>query len=218
MQLFIDTANLDEIRKASSYGVLDGVTTNPSLMAKEGISDQEKRIVEICGIVAGPVSAEVIATDADGMIKEAKKLAALAKNVAVKLPLTLPGLEATRTLADEGVDINLTLVFSPVQALLAAKAGAKYVSPFVGRLDDIGQDGMALVEDIIDIYGQYSYDTEIIVASVRSPLHVANAALLGADICTIPFKIITQLVAHPLTDKGLAAFLEDYRKIKSVVH
>jgi transaldolase len=215
MKFFLDTANLDEIQKAASIGFLDGVTTNPSLMAKEGIGDQEQRIKEICAITSGPVSAEVIATELDGMISEAHKLSSLAHNVVVKLPLTVSGLEATKTLANDGVKVNLTLVFSPLQALLAAKAGAAYVSPFVGRLDDVGEDGMRLVEEIISIYTNYAYETEIIVASIRSPQHVLRAALIGADISTIPFKVIAQLAQHPLTDKGLAAFLEDHAKAQA---
>ncbi|MDR3153566.1 MAG: fructose-6-phosphate aldolase [Deltaproteobacteria bacterium] len=213
MKFFIDTANLEEIKTCASYGFLDGVTTNPSLMAKEGISDQRERIKAICGLTDGPVSAEVLATEAPDMIKEAKELAAIAPNVAVKLPLTMPGLTATKALADDDVAVNLTLVFTPLQALLAAKAGAAFVSPFVGRLDDIGSDGMAMVGDIISIYTEYAFETEIIVASVRSPQHVLKAALMGADICTIPFSVIGQLAAHPLTDKGLAAFLADHRKV-----
>ncbi|MDR2338876.1 MAG: fructose-6-phosphate aldolase, partial [Deltaproteobacteria bacterium] len=207
MKFFIDTANLEEIKAAAVFGFLDGVTTNPSLMAKEGIADQGARIKEICLITDGPVSAEVIAQDTQGMIAEGKKLSAIAHNVAVKLPLTMEGLEATKALSAEGIKVNLTLVFSPLQALLAAKAGAAYVSPFVGRLDDIGQDGMQLVDEIIAIYNNYAFETEIIVASIRHPQHVLRAALAGADISTIPFKVIKQLAAHPLTDKGLSDFL-----------
>jgi transaldolase len=216
MKFFIDTANLKEIEAAANRGFLDGVTTNPSLMAKEGIADQAARIKEICSITDGPVSAEVLATDLEGMKSEAFKLSGLAKNVVVKLPLTMDGLEATKYLDGKGVKVNLTLVFSPLQALLAAKAGASYVSPFVGRLDDIGSDGMSLVEEIITIYNNYAYETEIIVASIRSPQHVLRAALLGADISTIPFNVINQLANHPLTDKGLAAFLADHAKAKGV--
>jgi transaldolase len=215
MKFFLDTANIDEIKTCASYGFLDGVTTNPTLMAREGISDQKARIKEICKITDGPVSAEVLATDEAGMLAEARDLAAIAVNVAVKLPLTLPGLAATRVLADEGVAVNLTLVFSPLQALLAAKAGAAFVSPFVGRLDDIGMNGMKLVESIIDIYGNYVFDTEIIVASIRNPIHVLEAATMGAEICTVPLKVIQQLASHPLTDRGLEAFLEDHRKASS---
>jgi transaldolase len=213
MKFFIDTANLEEIKAAATFGFLDGVTTNPTLMAKEGIADPSARIKDICRITDGPVSAEVISQDTQGMIQEGRKLASLAHNVAVKLPLTMEGLEATKSLAAEGVKVNLTLVFSPLQALLAAKAGAFYVSPFVGRLDDIGQDGIQLVEDIIGIYNNYAFETEIIVASVRHPQHVLRAALAGADICTIPFKVIKQLASHPLTDKGLSDFLADHAKV-----
>lgn len=213
MKFFIDTANLDEIKQAASFGFLDGVTTNPSLMAKEGISRQDEHIQAICALTGGPVSAEVLATDKNGMIEEGRHLASLASNVAVKLPLTMDGLAATTILAEQGIKVNLTLVFSPLQALLAAKAGAAFVSPFVGRLDDVGHDGMELVEQIISIYGNYGYETEIIVASIRSPQHVLNSALMGADIATIPFKVITQLASHPLTDKGVAAFLADHAKV-----
>jgi transaldolase len=212
MKFFIDTANLDEIRQAAAYGLLDGVTTNPSLMAKEGLSEQDAHIKAICALTDGPVSAEVLATDTEGMLKEGRHLAGLADNVAVKLPMTLEGLAATRALAAEGLKVNLTLVFSALQAMLAAKAGAAFVSPFVGRLDDVGQDGMGLVSEIVTIYGQYGFETEIIVASVRSPRHVLKSALLGADIATIPFNVIRQLVAHPLTDRGLAVFLADHAK------
>jgi transaldolase len=214
MKFFIDTANLDEIKAAASFGFLDGVTTNPSLLAKEGIADQEQRIKDICRITDGPVSSEVLATDTQGMLAEGRKLAALAHNVAVKLPLTMEGLEATKALSSDGIKVNLTLVFSPLQALLAAKAGAAYVSPFVGRLDDIGHDGFQLVEDIIKIYDNYDFETEIIVASIRTPEHVLSAALVGADISTIPFKVIKQLAYHPLTDKGLKDFLADHAKVK----
>lgn len=213
MKFFIDTANLDEIKQAASFGFLDGVTTNPSLMAKEGISRQDDHIQAICTLTEGPVSAEVLAVDKDGMIEEGLRLASLAPNVAVKLPMTIDGLVATTALAERGVKVNVTLVFSPIQALMAAKAGAAFVSPFVGRLDDVGHDGMDLVEQIITVYGNYGYETEVIVASVRSPQHVLRSALIGADIATIPFKIITQLAGHPLTDKGMAAFLADHAKV-----
>lgn len=212
MKFFIDTANLDEIRKAASFGFLDGVTTNPSLMAKEGVTQQDEHIKAICALTPGPVSAEVLATDLDGMVKEGRHLASLAPNVVVKLPLTMDGLAATGKLADNGIKVNLTLVFSPLQALLAAKAGAAFVSPFVGRLDDIGHDGMSIVEEILTIYGNYGLETEIIVASVRTTQHVLRSAMLGADIATIPFKVIQQLASHPLTDKGVAAFLADHAK------
>ncbi|MDR1312983.1 MAG: fructose-6-phosphate aldolase [Deltaproteobacteria bacterium] len=211
MKFFLDTANIDEIKRCATFGFLDGVTTNPSLMAREGISDQAERIKEICELSEGPVSAEVLATDTEAMVEEARTLAEIAPNVVVKLPLTMPGLAATRELAEMGVAVNVTLVFSPLQSLLAAKAGAAFVSPFVGRLDDIGQDGMDLVENIVSIYSNYAFETEVIVASIRSPQHVLRAALIGADICTIPFKVIEQLASHPLTDKGLAAFLADHQ-------
>jgi len=212
MKFFIDTANIDEIRQAAAYGLLDGVTTNPSLMAREGISEQDAHIKAICALTDGPVSAEVLATDQEGMLREGRRLASLADNVAVKLPLTLEGLAATRILAAEGLRVNLTLVFSALQAMLAAKAGASFVSPFVGRLDDVGQDGLELVSEIVTIYGHYGFETEIIVASVRSPQHVLKSALMGADIATIPWNVIRQMAAHPLTDKGLAAFLADHAK------
>jgi transaldolase len=183
-------------------------------MAKEGITDQESRIKEICGVTDGPVSAEVLSTDVPGMLVEGRKLASIAHNVAVKLPLTMEGLEATKILSSEGIKVNLTLVFSSLQALLAAKAGAAYVSPFVGRLDDIGQDGIQLVEEIVTIYNNYAFETEIIVASVRHPQHVLQAALAGVDICTIPLKVINQLALHPLTEKGLQDFLIDFQKTR----
>jgi len=214
MKFFIDTADLDEIRDALSMGVLDGVTTNPSLMARAGRKDTDKLLKEICDLVEGPVSGEVVALDAAGMIKEGKRLAALSEHLVVKIPLTIDGLKATRALSDEGIPVNLTLCFSVSQALLAAKAGAAYVSPFVGRLDDISQDGMGLIEDIVEVYEKYEIGTEIIVASVRHPDHVVRAALLGADIATIPHKVIKQLVQHPLTDQGLAAFMKDWNKLQ----
>ncbi len=212
MKFFIDSANLAEIKEAASYGFLDGVTTNPSLMAKEGIAQQQEHIKAICALCAGPVSAEVLATKTEAMVEEGRALAALAPNVAVKLPLTMDGLAATRILASEGIKVNLTLVFSALQAVLAAKAGAAFVSPFVGRLDDVGHDGMALIEEIMTIYGNYGFDTEIIVASIRSPQHVLRSALLGADIATIPFKVLRQLASHPLTDRGVETFLADHAK------
>lgn len=212
MKFFIDTANLDEIRKAADLGLADGVTTNPSLIAKENCAFED-RIREICGIVDGPVSAEVISTDVDGMVKEAGKLAEIASNVVVKIPMTTDGLRATKKLAGEGIKTNVTLVFSPLQALLTAKAGASYVSPFIGRLDDISHEGMNLVEDIIQIFDNYAFDTEIIVASIRHPIHVLEAAKIGADIATIPYKVIAQLAHHPLTDIGLEKFLADWEKM-----
>ncbi len=211
MKFFIDTANLDEIREASSMGMVDGVTTNPTLVAKEG-REFEDIVRDICAIVDGPVSAEVISEDMDGMVREARKLVDIHENIVVKIPMTIDGLKATRTLTDEGIKTNVTLVFSPIQAMMAAKAGATYVSPFVGRLDDLSQNGLILVEQIVDIYNNYGFDTEIIVASVRHPLHVLESALMGAHIATIPFKVLTKLAGHPLTDKGLCAFLDDWKK------
>jgi transaldolase len=213
MKFFIDTANLDEIREAAGYGILDGVTTNPSLMAREKIIDQDQRIKEICALTPGPVSAEALATETEAMISEARHLASLAPNVVIKLPLTMDGLAATKVLSAEGRKVNVTLVFSAVQALLAARAGAAFVSPFVGRLDEVGVDGMGLIEEIMTIFGNYRLDSEVIVASVRHPQHVLRAALIGADICTIPLAVIKQLSKHPLTDKGLAAFLADHAKL-----
>lgn len=214
MKFFIDTANLDEIRDAKAMGVLDGVTTNPSLMAREGRKDTDALLKEICDIVEGPVSGEVTALDADGMIAEGKTLAALSKHIVVKIPTTLAGLKATRALSDEGIAVNMTLCFSANQALLAAKAGAAYISPFVGRLDDIGQDGMELIADICLMYENYGFTTEVIVASIRSTEHVHQSALLGAHVGTIPHKVIKQLVNHPLTDKGLDAFMVDWNKLQ----
>ena len=211
MKFFIDTANIDEIKEAHAMGMVDGVTTNPSLIAKEGRVFEEV-IKEISEIVDGPISAEVISLDAEGMVKEARELAKIHKNIVIKVPMTVEGLKATRQLIDEKIKTNVTLVFSPLQALMAAKAGAAYVSPFVGRLDDISHDGMQLVEQIVEIFANYAYDTEIIVASVRNPLHVLDSALAGADIATIPFNVLSKLAAHPLTDKGLKAFLADWEK------
>ena len=212
MKFFIDTANLAEIAKASEYGLVDGVTTNPSLVAKENCRFED-RIKEICDLVSGPVSAEVISTDADGMVREAENLAAIAENVVIKIPMIMEGLKATRLLSRKGIKTNVTLVFSPLQALLAAKSGATYVSPFVGRLDDLSQDGMELVSDIVRIYENYAYDTEIIVASIRHPVHVLMSARMGADIATIPFKVISQLAHHPLTDSGLEKFLSAWGNV-----
>ena len=213
MKFFIDTANIDEIKEAHSMGMVDGVTTNPSLIAKEG-RDFEDIIKEICEIVDGPISAEVISVDTEGMVKEARHLAKIHANIVVKIPLTVDGLKATRRLAEEGIKTNVTLVFSPLQALMAAKAGATYVSPFIGRLDDLSQEGLLLVEQIVEIYSNYAYNTEIIVASIRNPLHVLESALMGADIATIPFNVLGKLAAHPMTDKGLKAFLDDWDKAK----
>ncbi len=211
MKFFIDTANVQEITEAHALGMVDGVTTNPSLVAKEG-RDFKELIQEICGIVEGPVSAEVLSVEAKGIVREARELAELAENIVVKVPLIEEGLKAVKILSEEGIRTNVTLCFSAVQALMAAKAGAAYVSPFVGRLDDINHVGMDLVEQILTIYENYSFDTEVIVASIRNPLHVLDAALMGADIATIPFKVIKQLAKHPLTDIGLANFLADSKK------
>jgi transaldolase len=212
MKFFIDTANIDEIKRANELGMVDGVTTNPSLVSKEG-REFKGLIREICAIVDGPVSAEVVSADAEGMIGEAKELAGLAENIVVKIPLIEEGLKAVKILAQEGIQTNVTLCFSPVQALMAAKAGASYISPFVGRLDDISHTGMELVEQIITIYDNYGFETEVIVASIRNPLHVVDAAIMGADIATIPYKVITQLIRHPLTEIGLDKFLADWKKL-----
>lgn len=211
MKFFIDTANVAEIREANSMGMVDGVTTNPSLIAKEG-RDFKEIITEICQIVDGPISAEVISLDTDGMVAEAKELAKIHENIVVKIPMTVDGLKAVRRLTKNEIKTNVTLVFSPLQALMAAKAGATFVSPFVGRLDDLSQEGMLLVEQIVEIYSNYAYDTEVIVASIRNPLHVLESALMGADIATIPFSVLSKLASHPLTDKGIAAFMADWEK------
>jgi len=211
MKFFIDTANVDEIREAKNMGMADGVTTNPTLISREG-RDFKEIITEICEIIDGPISAEVISLDADGMVKEARDLAKIHSNIVIKIPMTIDGMKAVRTLADEGIKTNVTLVFSPLQALMAAKAGATFVSPFVGRLDDLSQDGMTLVEQILNMYTNYGFETEVIVASVRNPLHVLSAALMGAHIATIPFKVLDKLAAHPMTDKGIKAFLADWEK------
>jgi len=213
MKFFIDTANTEEIKKGIEMGLVDGVTTNPSLLAKEK-KDPEGTIKEILSIVEGPVSLEVIAKDAKGMCEEARKLSALGQNVVVKIPMTEEGIKAVRTLSQEGIKTNVTLVFQPVQALIAAKAGAGYVSPFIGRLDDIVQRGMNIIEDIMTIFSNYGFETEIIVASIRNPLHVVEAAMVGADIATIPFNVLRQLMNHPLTDIGLERFLKDWESIK----
>ena len=212
MKFFIDTANIEEIKQADALGMVDGVTTNPSLVSKEG-REFKGLIKEICDLIEGPVNAEVVSLEADGMIEEARDLAKLADNIVVKIPMIEEGLKAVRILAAEGIQTNVTLCFSPLQALLAAKAGAAYISPFVGRLDDISHQGMDLVEDIVTIYDNYGFETEVIVASVRNPLHVLDAALMGADIATIPFKVIQQLAKHPLTDIGLEKFLADWKKL-----
>jgi len=212
MKFFIDSANIGDIREALSLGMCDGVTTNPSLVAKEKrpFNDVVKEILEA---VPGPVSLEVVSLDAAGMVAEAKKLVELGGNVVIKVPLTTEGLKATKILSGDGVDVNQTLVFSPIQALMAAKAGAAYVSPFVGRLDDVAQNGMELVKQILAIYDHYGFSTEVIVASVRHPMHVLEAAMLGADIATIPFNVIAQLAKHPLTDAGIEKFLADWKKV-----
>ncbi len=212
MKFFIDTANIDEIKKANDYGLLDGVTTNPSLVAREGREFREL-IAEICSIVDGPVSAEAVSLDAEGIVKEGRELAKIHDNIVVKVPLNLEGLKAVKQLASEKIKTNVTLIFSPLQALLAAKAGATYASPFIGRLDDIGHTGMDLISQIAEIYENYGYETEIIVASIRNPIHVLDAALIGADIATIPYKVLDQLSKHPLTDSGMAKFLQDWEKV-----
>ena len=212
MKFFIDSANIKEIKDGISLGMVDGVTTNPSLIAKEkrGFEEVVKEILEV---VDGPVSLEVVSTDTQGMVREGKKLVKLGDNAVIKVPMTTEGLKATKIFAHNGIKVNQTLIFSPVQALMAAKAGAAYVSPFVGRLDDVCHDGMEIVEQIITIYDNYGFETEVIVASVRHPRHVLEAALMGADIATIPFKVIDQLAKHPLTDKGIDMFLADWKKV-----
>ncbi len=211
MKFFIDTANIAEIKEAASMGVLDGVTTNPSLVAKEG-KEFRKLLEEICAIVDGPISAEVLATEYEGIMKEARELSKIHRNIVVKVPLIKEGLKAVKSLKAEGIRTNVTLCFSPNQALLAAKAGAYFISPFIGRLDDVSQTGMDLIRQIVTIYRNYKYDTQVLVASVRHPLHVVEAALIGADICTMPFKVIESLIRHPLTDIGLERFLADWKK------
>ncbi|MEJ5166955.1 MAG: fructose-6-phosphate aldolase [Thermoanaerobaculia bacterium] len=212
MKIFLDTASLEEIKKGLEWNMVDGVTTNPSLIAKEGEKDYRKRIEEIAKIVKGPISAEVISTSFEGMIKEARELHSIAENIVIKIPMTEEGIKATKFLSDEEIPVNVTLIFSPNQALIAAKAGARYVSPFVGRLDDVGNPGMEIVSEIIQIYQNYGFDTEIIVASIRNPEHVRIAALQGAHISTMPFSTLKQLFKHPLTDIGLQRFIEDYKK------
>jgi transaldolase len=212
MKFFIDTANLQEIKEGLVLGMVDGVTTNPSLVAKEK-KNFDQVIREILSVVDGPVNLEVISLDAGGMLKEGRKLAKLGPQVVIKVPMTTEGLKATRIFASEGLRVNQTLIFSPVQALMAAKAGAAYVSPFVGRLDDVAHDGMEIVDQILTIYHNYGFETEVIVASVRHPRHVLDAALMGADIATIPFKVIAQLAKHPLTDNGIEAFMNDWKKV-----
>jgi len=212
MKFFLDTANLDEIREVAGWGILDGVTTNPTLMAKEKMNFADL-IKEICKIVAGPVSVECVAVKAQDIIEEARRLARLAPNIVVKIPITKDGLKATRLLSPEGMGVNTTLVFSPAQALLAAKAGSRFVSPFIGRLDDISQEGMDLIGEILSIYENYDLRTEVIVASIRHPRHVIEAALLGAPIVTVPFAVMDKLLAHPLTDIGIDKFLKDWGQV-----
>jgi transaldolase len=212
MKFFIDTANLDEIKTADEWGLVDGVTTNPSLVAKEK-RPFKKIVEEICSIIDGPVSAEAISLDSKGLIAEARELSKIHRNIVVKVPMTLEGLRAVKTVSKEGIRTNVTLVFSPVQALMAAKAGATYVSPFVGRLDDISQTGMDLVSQILDIFENYNFRTEVIVASIRNPVHVLDSALMGAHVATIPFKVLEQLSKHPLTDIGIDRFLKDWEKV-----
>jgi len=211
MKFFIDTANIDEIRQAAEMGMADGVTTNPTLISREK-GKFEDIIAKICEVVDGPVSAEVIGLETETMVAEARELAKIAKNIVVKIPMTTDGLKAVQILSKEGIATNVTLVFSPLQALMAAKAGATYVSPFVGRLDDLSHEGLKLVEQIVTIFENYDYQTEVIVASVRNPLHVLESALMGADIATIPFAVLNKLAAHPMTDKGIKAFLSDWQK------
>lgn len=214
MKFFIDTANINEIKEAAALGILDGVTTNPSLVSKEG-KDFRKLLDEILALVDGPVSAEVISTDYDGILKEARDYASIHHNIVVKVPLIKEGLKAVRSLSAEGIKTNVTLCFSPSQALLAAKAGATYISPFVGRLDDVSTSGMDLISQIVQIYRNYDYKTQVLVASIRHPLHVVEAALIGADVCTMPFNVIDKLFNHPLTDIGLEKFLSDWKKAQN---
>lgn len=215
MKFFLDTANIEEIREVASTGILDGITTNPTLIAKEG-KPFEEQLLKICEIVDGPVSAETVSIDAEGMVKEGRHLAKLHENIVVKCPMTREGLKATKMMSDEGIRVNVTLVFSAPQALLAAKAGAYFVSPFVGRLDDIGLDGMELIREIVGIYANYDFQTQVLVASVRTPGHVVQAGLIGADICTLPAKVFEMLLKHPLTDRGVEQFLNDWKKMPPV--
>ncbi len=213
MKFFIDTANIDQIKDANDMGMIDGVTTNPSLIAKED-GEFKEIIADICKIVKGPVSAEVISLAYEGMVKEARELAKIADNIAVKIPMTVEGLKAVKTLSNEGIKTNVTLVFSALQALMAAKAGATFASPFIGRLDDLAQEGMGLIEEIVQIYANYDFDTQIIVASIRNPLHVLDSALLGADIATIPYGVLKKLASHHMTDKGIESFMADWNNQK----
>lgn len=213
MKIFLDTANLEQIKEATSWGLVDGVTTNPTLVSKEN-QKFDVLIKKICSIVRGPVSVESVSTKTDAIIKEARRLAKIADNVVVKIPICLEGLKATKALAAEGIQVNTTLIFSSPQALLAAKAGSRYLSPFVGRLDDISQDGLDLVDQIVTIVNNYGFDSEVIVASIRHPLHFIDAAMIGADIATVPFSTLGKMVKHPLTDIGMATFLKDWKKVK----
>ena len=212
MELYIDTANLDEIKEAAALGVLDGVTTNPSLIAKEKGVTYHKRLAQICEIVKGPVSGEVISTDFDGMMREAGELTKIASNIVVKLPITIDGLKACKTLSDKGVKTNMTLCFQPLQAMMVAKAGAFLVSPFIGRVDDIAEDGIELIQKIRTIYDNYGFQTKILAASIRHSKHMVDCALAGADVATVPFSVIKGMLSHPLTDNGLKKFVEDYKK------
>jgi transaldolase len=214
MQFFVDTADLDEIREANEMGILDGVTTNPSLVKDEGNIDFQEHVFQICEIIDGDVSAEVTATDFDGMMEEARRLDQVHENVVVKIPLIKEGIKALRALDEEGIKTNCTLCFSPTQAVLAAKAGADYISPFIGRIDDISSDGMGLVEEIVQIYDNYDFDTDVLAASIRHPTHVKRAALVGADVATMPFETLLDLLGHPLTDRGLERFLADWEEYK----
>ena len=214
MQIYIDTASIEDIREAADMGVLDGVTTNPSLVAKEGV-DFHDRLKEICDVVPGPVSAEVVSTESDAMIEEAQPLLAIADNIVIKLPCTVDGLRACKHLSSNGIRVNMTLCFQPLQAMLAAKAGAFLISPFLGRLDDIGQDSMDLIQQIRTIYDNYGYETKVLAASVRHPMHLVQCALVGADVATAPFKVIQQMMKHPLTDSGLEKFLQDWAAMQT---
>jgi transaldolase len=213
LEIFLDTASVEEIREAAGWGVISGVTTNPTLVAREG-RDFRSMLEEICGLVDGPISAEVISLNLEGMLEEARDLVKVSPNVVIKIPVTPVGLQATSTLAGEGIRVNVTLVFSALQALLAARAGAAFVSPFIGRIDDTGQDGMDVLDDIMEIFCNYDFDTRVIAASIRHTGHVLNAARLGADIATVPFSVLGQMFKHPLTDQGIAKFMEDWKKVK----
>jgi transaldolase len=215
MKIFIDTANIDQIREVNSWGILDGVTTNPSLVSKEN-KDFRTLVKEICEVVDGPISAEAVSLDAEGMVKEGRELSTIHPNINIKIPMTEEGIKATKILSDEGIDVNVTLIFSAAQALLACKAGAKYISPFVGRLDDIGHVGMDVVEECLDIIWNYDFETEVIVASVRHPNHVLEGARMGAHIATIPYAVLRKMFNHPLTDIGIERFLKDWEKVKNL--